>query len=120
MPKIVKSPSSSQKQKLGILHSPKKNNPTVIKSHEDSPSIKCNLSSKNISSGNENLFDAMGLDEKSKSLIISMNLCSIKNMIQLSELDFHDVVNLFPREDLRESVFQDSVIKVLCLEQSLK
>jgi hypothetical protein len=33
MPKIVKSPSSSQKQKLDILHSPKKNNPPVIKSH---------------------------------------------------------------------------------------
>jgi hypothetical protein len=33
MPKIVKSPSSFQKQKLDILHSSKKNNPTVIKSH---------------------------------------------------------------------------------------
>ena len=127
MPKIVKSPSSSQKQKLDILHSPKKNNPTVIKSHEDSHSIKSNSSSKksfwgspDISSGIENLFDAMGLYEKSKSLIISMNLCSIKNMIQLSELDFHDNVNLFPRQDLRESVFQDSVIKVLCLGRSFK
>jgi hypothetical protein len=127
MPKIVKSPSSSQKQKLDILHSPMKKIPTVIKSHEDSPSIKSNSSSKksfwgspNISSGIENLFDAMGLYEKSKSLIMSMNLCSIKNMIQLSELDFHDVVNLFPRQDLRESVFQDSVIKVLCLGRSFK
>jgi hypothetical protein len=118
MPKIVNSPSSYQKQKLDILHSSKKTNPTVIKSHEDSHSIKSNSSSKksfwgspDISSGIENLFDAMGLYEKSKSLIISMNLCSIKNMIQLSELDFHDVTNLFPRQDLRESVFQDSVIK---------
>ena len=34
MPKIVKSPPASQEQKLDILHSPKKNNPTVIKSHE--------------------------------------------------------------------------------------
>jgi hypothetical protein len=90
MPKIVKSPSSYQKQKLDILHSSKKTNPTVIKSHEDSPSIKSYLSSKktfwgslDISSGIENLFDAMGLYEKSKSLIISMNLCNIKNMIQL-------------------------------------
>jgi hypothetical protein len=41
-------------------------------------------------------------------------------MIQLSEQDFHHVVNLFPRQDLRESVFQDSVIKVLCLGRSLK
>jgi hypothetical protein len=126
MPKIVKSPSSFQKQKLDILHSPKKNNPT-IKSHEDSPSIKSNSSSKksfwgspDISSGIENLFDAMRLYEKPKSLIISMNLCSIKNMVQLSDLDFHDVVNLFPRQDLRESVFQDSVIKVLCLVRSFK
>jgi hypothetical protein len=70
MPKTVKSPSSSQKQKLDILHSPKKNNPTDIKSHEDSHSIKSNSSSKksfwgspDISSGIENLFDAMGLYE---------------------------------------------------------
>jgi hypothetical protein len=62
----------------------------------------------------------MRLYEKSKSLIISMNLCSIKNMIQLSELGFHEVINLFPRQDLRESVFQDSVIKVLCLGRSFK
>jgi hypothetical protein len=41
-------------------------------------------------------------------------------MIQLSEQDFHDVVNLFPRQDLRESVIQDSVIKVLCLGRSFK
>jgi hypothetical protein len=127
MPKIVKSPSSSQKQKLDILHSPKKNSPTVIKSDEDSPSIKSNSSSKksfwgspDLSSGIENLFDAMGLHEKSKSLIISMNLCSIKNMIQLSEQDFHDIVTLFPRQDLRESVCQDLVIKVLCLGRSCK
>jgi hypothetical protein len=31
MPKIVKSPSSSQKQKLDMLHSPKKNNPSVVR-----------------------------------------------------------------------------------------
>jgi hypothetical protein len=46
MPKIVKSPPASQKQKLDILHSPKENNPTVIKSHVDSHSIKSNSSSK--------------------------------------------------------------------------
>jgi hypothetical protein len=39
-------------------------------------------------------------------------------MIQLFELDFHDVVNLFPLQDLLELVFQNSVIKVLCLGQS--
>jgi hypothetical protein len=127
MPKIVKSPPSSQEQKLDILHNSKKNNPTVIKSHEDITSIKSNLSSKksfwgspDISSGIENLFDAMGLYEKSKSLLISMILCSIKNMIQLSELAFHEIVNLFPHQDLRESVFQDSIIKVLCLGRSFK
>jgi hypothetical protein len=42
MLKIVKSPSALQKQKLDILHNSKENNPTVIKSHEDSPSIKSN------------------------------------------------------------------------------
>jgi hypothetical protein len=47
-----------------------------------------------------------------------MNLYIIKNMIQLSDLNLHAVVNLFPRQDLRESVFQDSIIKVLCLGRS--
>ena len=43
MPKIVKSPPASQEQKLDILHNPNKISPTVIKSHEDSPSVKSNL-----------------------------------------------------------------------------
>jgi hypothetical protein len=47
--KILKSPSSSQNQKLDILHSPKKGNPTVIKSHDDSHSNKSNSSSKSYS-----------------------------------------------------------------------
>jgi hypothetical protein len=36
-------------------------------------------------------------------------------MIRLSNLDFEDVSNLFSRKDLRDSVFQDTIIKVLCL-----
>jgi hypothetical protein len=119
MHKIVKSPSSSHEQKLDILHSPKNNNPTVIKSHDDSHSCKSKSSSKksswgspDICSGIENLFDAMGLYEKSKSLIISMNLCNTKNMIQLSNLNLYEVGNLFSRQVIRDSVFQDSIIKV--------
>jgi len=62
----------------------------------------------------------MGLYNKSKSLIISLNLCSIKNMTQLSNLDIHEVGNLFSRQDLQDSIFQDSVIKVLCLGKCFK
>jgi hypothetical protein len=76
IPKIVKSPSSSQKPKLDILHNPKKGNPTVIKSHDDSHSNKSKSSSKksfwgspDILPGIDNLFELMGLDEKSKLLI---------------------------------------------------
>jgi hypothetical protein len=126
MPKAFKSASFSQEQKLDILNQPKKSNPRVIKSHYDSHSHKSNSSSKksfwgspDISSGIENLFALMGLFEKSKSLIISMNLCSVKNIIQLSELDLHEVGNLFTGQDLRDSVFQDSIIKVSCLGQVL-
>jgi hypothetical protein len=36
-------------------------------------------------------------------------------MIQLSNLDLHDVSNLFSRKDLRDSNFQDTIMKVLCL-----
>ena len=57
----------------------------------------------------------MDLSDNSKSLIISMNLCNMKNMIQLSNLDLHDVSNLFFRKDLCDSTFQNTIIKVLCL-----
>jgi hypothetical protein len=127
MPKIIKSASSTEEQKLDILHNPNKDNPAVTKSHEDShsnkskPSPKASFwSSPDISSGIENLFEVMGLYDKSKSLIISMNLCSIKNMIQLSNLDLHDFGNMFSRQDLRDSVFQDSIIKVICLGKCFK
>jgi hypothetical protein len=49
-----------------------------------------------------------------------MNLCSIKNIIQLSNLDSHDLGNMFSRQDLRDSVFQDSIIKVPCLGKCFK
>jgi hypothetical protein len=127
MPKIIKSASSAEEQKLDILHNPNKDNPAVTKSHEDSHSDKSKPSPKasfwgspDISSGIENLFEVMGLYNKSKSLIISMNLCSVKNMIQLSNLDLHDLGNMFSRQDLRDSVFQDSIIKVICLGKCFK
>jgi hypothetical protein len=41
-------------------------------------------------------------------------------MIQLSNLDLHDFGNMFLRQDLRDSVFQDSIIKVVCLGKCFK
>jgi hypothetical protein len=94
MPKIIKSTSSIEKQRLDILPNPKKDNPTVTKSHQDSHSnnskslVKASFwGSPDISPGIEKLFEVMGLYNKSKTVIISMNLCSIKNVIQLSNLD---------------------------------
>jgi hypothetical protein len=49
-----------------------------------------------------------------------MNLCSIKNMIQISNLDLHDFGNMISRQDLRDSVFQNSIIKVICLGKCFK
>ena len=66
MPKIVKSASPTEKQKLDVLRSHKKDDTTVIKSHEDSHGSKSKTSSKtsfwgspDISSGIEDLFEAM-------------------------------------------------------------
>jgi hypothetical protein len=101
MPKIIKSASSTEEQKLDVLHNPNKDNPAVTKSHEDSHSDKRKPSpeasfwgSLDISSGIENLFEVMGLYNKSKQLIISMNPCSIKNMIQLSNLDLRAILEI--------------------------
>ena len=41
-------------------------------------------------------------------------------MIQLSDLDLYEVGNLFSRQDLRDSAFQDSIIKVICLGKCFK
>jgi hypothetical protein len=112
---------------LDILPNPKKVNPTVTECHEDSHSNNSKLTIKasfwgspDISSGIEIFFEVMGLYNKSKILIISMNLCSIKNMIQLSNLDLHDFGNMFSRQDLRDSLFQESIIKVICLGKCFK
>jgi hypothetical protein len=127
MPKIIKPSSYTEKAKLETIYSPNKGSPMVIKSHEDSENSinKCKSSSKmsfwgspDLSSGIEMLFNAINLCENSKSLIISINLCNIKNMIHLSNLEIDELSSLFSRRDLRDSSFQDTIIKVLCLGKS--
>jgi hypothetical protein len=127
MPKIVKSSSSTEKAKLETLYSPYKYSPKVIKSHEDSENSnnKSKSSSKmsfwgspDLSPGIEKVFNAMNLCDHSKSLIISINLCNIKNMIHLSNLELDELSSLFSHRDLRDSCFQDIIIKVLCLGRS--
>jgi hypothetical protein len=55
--------------------------------------------SPDLSPGIEKLFNAMKLCENSKSLIICINLCNIKNMILLSNLELDELSNLFSRRD---------------------
>jgi hypothetical protein len=74
--------------------------------------------SPDLSPGIEKLFNAMNLCENSKSSIIYINLCNIKNMIHLSNLELDDLSNLFSRRDLRYSSFQDTIIKILRLGKS--
>jgi hypothetical protein len=128
LPKIVKSSSSIEKAKLETLYSANKDSPKVIKSHEDSDNNKNKSKSSSkiffwgspdLSLGIEKLFNAMNLCENSKSLIISINLCNIKNMIHLSNLEIDELSSLFPRRDLRDLSFQDTIIKVLYLGKSL-
>jgi hypothetical protein len=107
MSKIVKSSSSTEKAKLEIFYSPNKGGNKVIKSHEDSENSnnKSKSSSKisfwgspDLSPGIEKLFIAMNLCESSKSFIISINLCNIKNMIHLSNLKLDNLAAYFHEE----------------------
>jgi hypothetical protein len=127
MPKIVTSSSSTENAKLETLYSPNKGSLKVIKSHEDSENSnnKSTSSSKmsfwgspEVSPGIEKLFNALNLCENSKSLIISINLCNIKSMIHLSNLELDERSSLSSRRDLRDSSLQDTIIKVLCLGKS--
>jgi hypothetical protein len=74
--------------------------------------------SPDLSPGIEMLFNAMNLCDNSKSLIISINLCNIKNMIHLSNLELDYLSSLFSRRDLWDSSLQDTIINVLCLGKS--
>jgi hypothetical protein len=127
MPMIFKSSSSTEKAKLETLNSPNKGSTMVIKSHEDSENSndKIKSSSKmsfwgstDLSPGIEKLFNVMKLCDNSKSLNIFINLCNIKNMIHLSNLELDELGRSFSCRDLRDSSFQDTIIKVLCLGKS--
>jgi hypothetical protein len=97
--------------KLESLSNPNKERLTVIKSNEDSESNKTKLSSKfwgypDLSPGIENLFNAMELNDQIRNLLISMNLCSIKSMIQLSNLDLNDVIAFFHAKIYETLIFK--------------
>jgi hypothetical protein len=113
VPKIVKSSSSTEKDKLQTLYSPNKGSPKVIKNHEDSENInsKSNSSSKasfwgssDLFPGIEKLLNAMNRSDNSKSLIISINLCNIKSRIHVSNLELDELSSLFSRRDYRIQV----------------
>jgi hypothetical protein len=126
LPKIVKSSSSTENSKLKTVYSPNKGSPKIIESHEDSENSKNKSKSSfkmsfwdspDLSPGIEKLFNPMILGDNSKSLIISINLCNIKNMIHLSNLEFDEHSSIFSRKDLRDSSFQDTITNVLCLRK---
>jgi hypothetical protein len=55
-------------------------------------------SSADLFPGIEKLLNAMNLCENSKSLIISINMCNIKSMIYLSNLELDELSSLFQAE----------------------
>jgi hypothetical protein len=118
-PKIIKSLSSSEKSKLASLHTPKKGS----HKNDDSDDSKSISSSKilfcgypDLSRGIEKLFELIKLHEDSMLLLTSMDLGNDRNMIQLSDQELHDVTSIFSRQDLRDSSFQDSIIKSYAME----
>jgi hypothetical protein len=89
--------------------------------------IYSNLSSKvsfwespDVSVGVKNVFKLIKRNEDARFLFISMNLCNVKNMIQLSDQVLHGVTSLFSRQNPRDHNFQDAIIKILRLGKCLK
>jgi hypothetical protein len=122
--KIIKSLSSSEMSKLASLHTPKKESHNNDDESDDS---KSNASSKmsfwgspDLSRGIEKLFKLIKFNEESKLLFTSIDVGNVRNMIQLSDQDLHDITSLFSRQDLRDPYFQDSIIKILCLGKYFK
>jgi hypothetical protein len=122
--KVIKSSSSSEMSKLSSLRTPKKGS---YKNDDESDDSKRNSSPKisfwgspDLSRGIEKLFKLIKLNEDSKFLITSMDLGNVRNIIQLSDQDLHDITSLLSRQNLRAPNFQDSIIKILCLGKCFK
>ena len=109
MPRIIKSSSSFEKPKSENCHSPNMGSPADTKSHEDSENRTSKSSSKVL------CWESPDLSPGIELLIFSRNLCIVKNIIQLFNLDLEVVSNFFSRKDLCASAFQDNIIKVLYL-----
>jgi hypothetical protein len=110
--------------KLASLCTPKKGS---YKNDDESDDSKSNASPKmsfldspDLSRGIEKLFKLIKFNEESKLLLTSMDLGNVRNMIQLSDQDLHDITSLLSRQDLRDPNFQDSIIKILCLGKCFK
>jgi hypothetical protein len=58
----------------------------------------------------ENLFQLIKLHDDAKFLIIFINLCNVRKF----------VTDLFSRQYLRNPIFRDAVIKILCLGKCFK
>jgi hypothetical protein len=91
---------------METLYIPNKLALKVIEIHEDSESNKSKSSSilsfwgsPELSPGIENLFDSMNLCDDSNSLIIFINLCNVKNMIHLSNLELDELSSLVSRKE---------------------
>ena len=114
-PKIIKSLSSFEKSKLAKPRTPE----TGSWKKDDSDESKSNSLSKmsfwgslDLSIGVEILCKLTKSNEDASFLIMSMNLCNVRNMIQLPDQDSHDVASLFSCHDLSDPIFQDSIIKL--------
>jgi hypothetical protein len=123
-PKVIKSSSSSEKSKLASLRTPKEGS---YKNNDESVDNKSNASSKmsfwgspDVSKGTKKLFELIKINEESKLLLTSMDLGNVRNMIQLSDQDLHDIISLFSRQDLSDPYFQDSTIKIFFLGKCFK
>jgi hypothetical protein len=108
-PRITKSSPSSEKSKLVKLKSTKKEN-FKDNDRNDSKSNSASMlslwGSPDLSAGVENVFKLIKLHDDVKILIISMNLCNVRNMIQLSGQVLQDVTDLFSRQDLSDPIFR--------------
>jgi hypothetical protein len=99
-PKIVRLSPSLEKSKLTKLRTPKKgkckdyNNAKDSNSNSTSKMSFCG--SPDLSVGFENLFKLTKLNEDTRRLIVSMNICNNRNMIHIPHQVFHTSPVCFP------------------------
>ena len=100
----------SQKDDVSIAESIKQQVATMEEELE-----KASLMDEDKTTRLEQLWVALSIGDDHQALFDSMGFNTVQNFVNLDHMSMEDLLNAFPRRDLRKESFQDTILYALCL-----